>query len=63
MRSKESHNVPAKDIIVPPELNSVPDALVKLFGLTVERILEERREKETKKWTQAVLHRGQNMES
>ena len=63
MRSKESHNVTDRTISVPQELNSVPDALIKLFGLTVERILQERREKETKKWTQAMLNRGQNMES
>ena len=62
MRSKESHNA-TDSINVPVELNSVPEALVKLFGLTVERILQERREKETRKWTQAVLHRGQNMGS
>lgn len=63
MRSKESHNVTDRTVTVPPEMNSVPDALIKLFGLTVEKILQERREKETKKWTQAVLHRGQSMES
>ena len=62
MRSKESHNV-TDSIKVPAELNSVPEALVKLFGLTVERIMQERREKETRKWTQAVLHRGRNMGS
>ena len=62
MRSKESHNA-TDSINVPAELNSVPEALVKLFGLTVERILQERREKETRKWTQAVLHRGRNMGS
>jgi len=63
MRSKESHNVTDRTLDVPPELNSVPDALIKLFGVTIERIMQERREKETKKWTQTVLHRGQSMGS